>query len=119
MDPVYKNWNIVGWLPESLLYDLNKMIILYEKNDCMNAIKNRVKIYPEKLKKAIIDNCEIKINNLNIRIKKASGIELKIIKSEILALEIRKKFAIKEKYFNGYKNIDEKLRESEIYLDEK
>ena len=22
LDPIYKNWNIVGWLPECLLYDI-------------------------------------------------------------------------------------------------
>lgn len=31
VEPIYKNWNIVDWLPECLLYDLNKMKILYDE----------------------------------------------------------------------------------------
>lgn len=118
IDPIYKNWNIVGWLPESLLYDLSRMEILYDKYNCLNQIKIKIKDYPIKLKESIIDNCDIKINNLQKMLKSANKLELQILKSEILSLKIRKSFAEKEIYLSGFKNIDTKIIESGVYIDE-
>lgn len=118
IDPIYKNWNVVGWLPECLLCDLRLMKILYDNNFYMKNIKDKIYKYPVKLKDAIIKNCDIKINNLENRLCKAENLECQILNSEILSLRIRKKFAEKEIYFSGFKNIDNKLIESEIYIDE-
>lgn len=111
INPIYKNWNIVGWLPECLLYDLNNMIIVYENENKITEIKNRVSIYPKKLKISIINNCDDKLNNLSKRIGKAEEIEQQIIDAEIKALNVRKYFAEKEMYFKGFKNIDKQLEE--------
>lgn len=119
VDPIYKNWNIVGWLPECLLYDLNTMEVLYDEYHYLEQIKNKINNYPIKFKHSIIENCDIKINNLEKRKPKVKKLELQILESEILSLKIRKSFAENEIYFSGFKNIDEKLIESGIYNYEK
>lgn len=109
--PQYKNWNIVGWLPECLFYDLKNMIITYEQDRKMSKIRNMVATYPQKFKSAIIESCNDKIKNLSKRIGKAKEIEQQIIEAEIKSLSIRKKFAEKETYFKGFKNIDKQIEE--------
>ena len=113
IDPIYKNWNIVGWLPECLLFDIFNMEIMYEKNLYMSNLKQKIYNYPTKLKDSIILNCNTKIKNLSKRLNKSGKIEKKLIESEMLSLEIRKLFATKEMYFNGFKNIDNLLKELE------
>ena len=113
IDPQYKNWNIVGWLPECLFYDLKNMIIVYDKDEKIIKIKNMIMIYPQKLKLAIIESCNRKIENLSIRRNKSGKIEQQIIDAELMSLDIRKKFAEKEKYFRGFKNIDRQIEEME------
>lgn len=109
IDPIYKNWNIVGWLPECLLCDLKRSKILYEKNNYITNIKEEIREYPKQLKKAIIDNCNKKIRNISNRLERANNLERKIIEAEIISLKIRKVFADREMYFSGYKNIDKTL----------
>lgn len=111
INPIYKNWNVVGWLPECLLYDLKNMIIFYQKGHKISEIQNSITIYPKKLKISIIKNCEEKIKNLSKQIKKAEKIERQIIDAEIKSLNIRKGFAEKELYFKGFKNIDKQIEE--------
>lgn len=111
LDPIYKNWNIVGWLPECLLYDILNMQILFEKDMYMTNLKQLVSIYSPKMKSSIIRICDEKLDNLCSRKNKANKIEKKIIESEILSLKIRKAFAKNEMYFRGYKNIDNTLKE--------
>ncbi len=116
LEPVYKNWNVVGWLPECLLYDLNNMYIIYEKNEIMTNIKKKIYTYPKKMQTSIIKLCEEKINILNGM--SGNKIEKQIINSELLALKIRKIFAIKGIYFRGYKRIDKTLKEMGIDINE-
>lgn len=92
VEPVYKNWNIVGWLLECLLYDINNMKILYEKKQLFTKVQKKIELYPKKLKEAIIKECNIKLFNLNNRKNKAGDIERSIIESEIVSLKIRKQF---------------------------
>ena len=111
IEPQYKNWTIVGWLPECLFYDLKNMIILYETDRKISRIKKMIDIYPQKLKKSILQTCNEKIKNLLKRIEKAEKIEHQIIEAEIMSLNIRKKFAESEIYFRGFKNIDKQIKE--------
>ena len=117
LEPIYKNWNIVGWLPECLLYDLNKMTILYEKNQFLTKIKDKITNYPDKMQQAIIKICDDKINNLSNN-RNLGKLEKKITEGEILSLKIRKAFAIKKEYFNGYKRIDKKIIDRKVDIDE-
>lgn len=117
IEPIYKNWNIVGWLPECLLCDLSNMNILYERRKNLTKIKNNIIIYPKKLQDAIINLCDDKINNLE-KIKTNDILENKIIDSELLSLRIRKNIALKGKYFKGYKRISKTLKEMEVNVDE-
>lgn len=111
IEPQYKNWTIVGWLPECLFYDLKNMIILYETDRKISRIKKMIDIYPQKLKKSILEACNEKIKSLLKRIEKAEKIEHQIIEAEIMSLNIRKKFAESEIYFRGFKNIDKQIKE--------
>ncbi len=117
LEPIYKNWNIVGWLPECLLYDLNRMTILYEKNQFLTKIKDKITNYPSKMQQAIVKICDDKINNLS-KHRKFGKLEKKITESEVLSLKIRRAFAMKKEYFNGYKRIDEKISDSKVDIDE-
>lgn len=117
LEPIYKNWNIVGWLPECLLNDLNEMSILYEEGEFLTKIKSIIYNYPEKMQKAIIKLCDEKINNLK-KSNNCGSIEKKIIDSEILSLRIRKAFAEKKKYLSGYKRIDQKICDIKVNFDE-
>ena len=100
-------WAIIGWLPESFLNDLQKMVIIKDREDYLSNLKENLGIYPESLKTAIIDFSTKKIKYLKMKQECFSNnvVESKIIQAEIVVHEIRKKYAEENRYLHSFSSI--------------
>lgn len=104
-------WAMVGWLPESFLKDLSKMVIIKDKQNFLTKLKNSLKKMPKKFQKAVIDFSNRKIEYLRKKALKLSDnlLEKQICQTEILIHYIRKKYAEKGIYLHSFSNINKEI----------
>lgn len=115
LEPRVNEWALVGWFPEALLYDIKNMFLIYDSNSDMRNIKNKLNVYPFKMRKGMIEFIDKKLSNLSARLNNCDKTEYDLIQYEKKIWNIRREYALKEIYFRGFKNIDEKIKQDFNY----
>ena len=111
--PEQKDWSISGYIPEVLCGDVCDAVVLFEREVFLSLFKERLKIYPEAMRKQLIcfcsDEVRFKVNSAEQALKDGDLLLFEYTFNATLFPLIRGLFAVERVYFRGIKHLDSQL----------
>lgn len=103
---VVKNWAVGGFISETLLADISKAIVLFDKQGSFSSLIDSLIKYPERFRSLLITFLEDELNQKLAYLENRPPFVKIVASVDVQIAALRLIFALKSEFFPGFKHVE-------------